>query len=56
MIQRLLDLPDAVRDKYDTSSLRVVAVELGADPEGRLHRGSWTRSATSCSTSTARPR
>jgi acyl-CoA synthetase (AMP-forming)/AMP-acid ligase II len=33
MIQRLLDLPDAVRDKYDTSSLRVVASSSAPIPK-----------------------
>lgn len=36
MLQRILDLPDEVKARYDTSSLRVVAYSGSAMPAGRV--------------------
>ena len=55
MMQRILELPEETRAKYDLSSLKVVAASGSALP-GDLATAGWTRSATRSTTSTARPR
>ena len=55
MMQRILDLPEETRGKYDTSSLKVVAASGSRCPATSPLAG-WTGSATPSTTSTARPR
>ena len=56
MMQRILDLPEETRAKYDTSSLKVVAASGSALAGRPRRRAGWTSSATRSTTSTARPR
>ena len=55
MLQRILELPAEVIARYDLSALRVIAAS-GARCPASWPCGSWTASATSSTTSTARPR
>ena len=38
MLQRILELPDEVRDRYDTRALRIIAVSGSALPGDARHR------------------
>ena len=56
MVQRIMELPEETRRKYDLSSLKCVPLSgLGAAGRAGQH-ASWTSSGTSSTTSTARPR